>query len=133
MTIDKWISDLPGTSRPGTAGAGTPPAEPSAAPPIEFRLDTASRVPAYLQLVHQAEHALRLGYLKPGDQLPTVRNAVSTLAISPNTGLKTDKDLATERRAAGLDGDGIVTLPTSAMRDFVARRRVSADSTEGIA
>ena len=43
-----------------------------AASPIEFRLDAASGVPTYLQLVHQVEHALRLGYLKPGDQLPKV-------------------------------------------------------------
>jgi GntR family transcriptional regulator len=50
--------------------------------PIEFRLDAASGVPTYLQLVHQVEHALRLGYLKPGDQLPKVRDVVASLAIS---------------------------------------------------
>ena len=27
-------------------------------------------MPTYLQLVQQVEHALRLGYLQPGDQLP---------------------------------------------------------------
>jgi hypothetical protein len=53
--------------------------------PIEFRLDPASGVPTYLQLVHQVEHALRLGYLKPGDQLPKVRDVVASLAINPNT------------------------------------------------
>jgi len=53
--------------------------------PIEFRLDAASGVPTYLQLVHQVEHALRLGYLKPGDQLPKVRDVVASLAINPNT------------------------------------------------
>ena len=44
---------------------------------IEFRLDPASGVPTYLQLVHQVEHALRLGDLKPGDQLPKDRDAVA--------------------------------------------------------
>jgi hypothetical protein len=43
-----------------------------AAAPVEFRLDTASGVQTYLQLVRRVEHALRLGYLKPGDQLPEV-------------------------------------------------------------
>jgi hypothetical protein len=42
-------------------------------------------VPTYLQLVQQVEHALRLGYLKPGDQLPKVRDVVAALAINPNT------------------------------------------------
>jgi len=46
--------------------------------PIEFRLDAASGVPTYLQLVQQVEHALRLGYLKPGDQLPKVRDVVAS-------------------------------------------------------
>ena len=39
---------------------------------IEFRLDPGSGVPTYLQLVQQVEHALRLGYLKPGDQIVLV-------------------------------------------------------------
>ena len=47
------------------------------AAPIEFRLDLASGVPTYLQLVHQVEHTLRLGYLVPGDQLPKVRDVVA--------------------------------------------------------
>jgi GntR family transcriptional regulator len=34
------------------------------------------------------EHALRLGYLTPGDRLPKVRDVVAALAINPNTVLK---------------------------------------------
>ena len=55
----------------GQAAARTPGSA------IEFRLDPASGVPTYLQLVQQVEHALRLGYLKPGDQLPKVRDVVA--------------------------------------------------------
>ena len=43
---------------------------------IIFRLDPASGVPTYLQLVHQVEQALRLGYLAQGDQLPRVKDVV---------------------------------------------------------
>ena len=53
-------------------------------------------MPTYLQLVHQVEHALRLGYLKPGDQLPKVRDVVATLVINPNTVLKAYKELETK-------------------------------------
>jgi len=82
------------------------PRRPAGASPIEFRLDPSSGVPTYLQLVHQVEHALRLGYLKPGDQLPKVRDVVAALAINPNTVLKGYKELETKGLAAGRPGQG---------------------------
>jgi GntR family transcriptional regulator len=60
---------------------------------IEFRLDPRSGVPTYLQLVQQVEQALRLGLLRPGDQLPTVKDVVGSLAINPNTVLKAYREL----------------------------------------
>jgi GntR family transcriptional regulator len=65
------------------------------------------------------EHALRLGYLKPGDQLPKVRDEVASLAINPNTVLKAYKELETKGLTAGRPGQGTfiqatltqVTLP----------------------
>ena len=36
---------------------------------IRFRLDPRSGVSTYLQIAHQVRHALRLGMLRPGDQL----------------------------------------------------------------
>jgi len=74
--------------------------------PIEFRLDVASGLPTYLQLVQQVEHALRLGYLKPGDQLPKVRDVVASLAINPNTVLKAYRNLEMKGLAAGRPGQG---------------------------
>jgi GntR family transcriptional regulator len=91
MEIDKGVSD----------DAAHP-----AASPVEFRLDAGSGVPTYLQLVHQVEHALRLGYLKPGDQLPKVRDVVAALAINPNTVLKAYKELETKGLTAGRPGQG---------------------------
>jgi GntR family transcriptional regulator len=87
--------------------------------PIEFRLDPSSGVPTYLQLVQQVEHALRLGYLQPGDQLPKVRDVVAALTINPNTVLKAYKELETKGLATGRPGQGTfvqaslsqVTLP----------------------
>ena len=74
--------------------------------PIAFRLDPASGVPTYLQLVQQVEHALLLGYLKPGDQLPKVREAVADLAINPNTVLKAYRELEHKGLASGRPGQG---------------------------
>src|SRR6201996_7465278 len=112
MDIDKQDSEEAG----GNNGA-SPPA--TGASLIEFRLEPASGVPTYLQLVQQVEHALRLGYLKPGDQLPKVRDVVAALTINPNTVLKAYKELETKGLAAGRPGQGTfvqaslsqVTLP----------------------
>ena len=80
--------------------------------PIEFRLDPVSGVPTYLQLVHQVEHALRLGYLKPGDQLPKVRDVVASLAINPNTVSKAYRELETKGLIVGRPGQGTFILAT---------------------
>src|SRR5271163_3006427 len=84
-----------------------------------FRLDPRSGVPTYLQLVHQVEHALRLGYLIQGDQLPRVKDVVAELAINPNTVAKAYKELETKGLTVGRPGQGTfieatlsqVTLP----------------------
>jgi GntR family transcriptional regulator len=112
MDIDKQIS----TEADRAAGAS----------PIEFRLDAASGVPTYLQLVQQVEHALRLGYLKPGDQLPKVRDVVAALAINPNTVLKSYKELETKGLAAGRPGQGTfiqATLSQVALPELAGLRK----------
>ena len=94
--------------------------------PIEFRLDLASGVPTYLQLVHQVEHALRLGYLVPGDQLPKVRDVVAELAINPNTVLKAYKELDTKGLAKGRPGQGTfieATLKQARLPELTDLRR----------
>ena len=60
---------------------------------IEFHLDSRSGVAPYQQVVQQVRHALRLGLLDVGDQLPTVKDVVASLAINPNTVLKAYKEL----------------------------------------
>ncbi|MGZ4199989.1 MAG: GntR family transcriptional regulator [Thermoleophilia bacterium] len=93
---------------------------------IEFRLDPASGVPTYLQIVQQVEQALRLGYLKSGDQLPRVKDVVSDLAINPNTVLKAYRELEHRGLAAGKPGLGTFvegTLGSLPLDGFAALRR----------
>jgi len=83
-------------------------------------------VPTYLQLVQQVEHALRLGYLVPGDQLPKVRDVVAELAINPNTVLKAYKELETKRLAVGRPGQGTfieATVKQVALPELTELRR----------
>jgi GntR family transcriptional regulator len=118
MDIDKEVSARDG--RPAASGRAV------AASPIEFRLDQGSGVPTYLQLVQQVEHAMRLGYLKAGDQLPRVRDVVAALAINPNTVLKAYRDLEIKGLAAGRPGQGTfvqATLRQVALPELTELRR----------
>lgn len=85
---------------------GKPGDLPGAVSSLVFRLDTRSGVPTYLQLVHQVEHALRLGYLVFGDQLPRVKDVVSSLSINPNTVLKAYRDLEQKGLIGARPGQG---------------------------
>jgi GntR family transcriptional regulator len=65
-----------------------------------------SGVPTYLQLVQQVRQAIRLGLLQPGDQLPTVKEVVASLAINPNTVLRAYRELDLEGLTEGRRGVG---------------------------
>jgi|SRR3954451_13850238 GntR family transcriptional regulator len=79
---------------------------------IEFHLDTRSGVSPYLQLVRQVRHALRLGLLREGDQLPTVKDVVARLAINPNTVLKAYRELEHDGLVAARAGIGTFVTRT---------------------
>jgi GntR family transcriptional regulator len=113
---------------------------------IEFHLDGRSGVPTYLQLVQQVRQAVRLGILRPGDQLPTVKEVVGSLAINPNTVLKAYRDLDREGLVEGRPGvgtfvtdahwpqppDGLKTLRTGLQR-WVDRARAAGLDEETMA
>jgi GntR family transcriptional regulator len=97
---------------------------------IEFHLDGRSGVAPYLQLIHQVRHALRLGLLHEGDQLPKVKDVAAGLAINPNTVLKAYRELEYEglagarrwlakARRAGLDDESIQALFASTFRSAI--------------
>lgn len=79
---------------------------------IEFHLDGTSGVSAYQQIVKQVRHALRLGLLELGDQLPTVKDVVGQLAINPNTVLKAYRELEHEGLVAPRPGVGTFVVRT---------------------
>ena len=81
-------------------------------PTIEFRLDRQSGVPAYRQLVDQVRQALRLGILRPGDRLPTVRDVVRQIAINPNTVHRAYRELEQQGLTEGRPGSGTFVKET---------------------
>jgi GntR family transcriptional regulator len=81
---------------------------------IEFHLEARSGVPTYLQLVQQVRQAIRLGVLRPGDQLPTVKEVVSSLTINPNTVLRAYRELDLEGLTEGRRGVGTFVAESAA-------------------
>src|SRR5260370_9982132 len=94
---------------------------------IEFRLERTSGVTTYWQLVQQVRHAIRVGRLKPGDQLPTAREVVAKLAINPNTVLKAYRELERERLVGSRPGQGTFVLRSPPGPDSVAVARFSQE------
>ena len=89
--------------------------------PIAFYLDRGLGVPTYLQFVHQVDYALRLGFLRAGDQLPRIKDVTRSLAVNPDTVMKAYRELELRGIAAGRPGVG--TFITRAPE----RRRPQAD------
>ena len=79
---------------------------------IEFHLDGRTGVSPYLQIVQQVRHALRLGLLRQGEQLPTVKDVVAQLAINPNTVLKAYRELEHDGLVAARPGVGTFVTRT---------------------
>src|SRR3954468_21368056 len=79
---------------------------------IQFYLDARSGLSPYQQLVQQVRHALRLGLLREGDRLPTVKDVVAQLAINPNTVLKAYRELEHDGLVAARPGVGTFVTAT---------------------
>ena len=58
-----------------------------------FRVSHSNGVPLYLQLIEQVKHAIELGALQAGEQLPTMRKVAEDLPINPNTVARAYREL----------------------------------------
>jgi DNA-binding transcriptional regulator YhcF (GntR family) len=94
---------------------------------IEFHLDGRSGLSPYQQLVQQVRHALRLGLLSPGDQLPKVKDVVALLAINPNTVLKAYRELEHDGLVAARPGVGTFVTATLAGGSHAALAQLRTD------
>ena len=94
---------------------------------IEFSLDGRSGVSPYLQVVQQVRQAMRLGLLRQGDQLPTVKDVVARLAINPNTVLKAYRELEREGLVAARPGVGTFVTRTLTDASLAAHEPLRKD------
>ncbi len=89
-------------------------------------MDTRSGVPAYRQIIDQVLGGLASGTLKPGDQLPTVRQLAVDLTINPNTVVRAYRELEIREVLSTQQGTGtFVTDKTPKASEVERRRRVA--------
>jgi GntR family transcriptional regulator len=93
---------------------------------VEFCIDKASGLPVYLQLARQVREALRLGWLKPGDRLPAVRDVVATSGVNANTVLKAYRELERAGLLEARQGSGTFVKATLGSVDPEVMERVRA-------
>jgi len=91
-----------------------------------FRLDLQSGVPVYRQIIDQVLGGIAAGVLKPGDQLPTVRQLAVDLAINPNTVVRAYRELEIREVLATQQGTGtFITDKKPEKSDIERQRRIA--------
>lgn len=92
---------------------------------IDFQIDKSGSVPAYAQLVRQVREAMRLGMLRPGDRLPTVRDVVTRCTVNAATVLKAYRELELSGLVESRQGSGTFVVNTLGSADphVIARLR----------
>ena len=91
--------------------------------PATFRLDPASGVPFYRQVIDQILAGIGTGALRPGEQLPTVRALAVELKVNLNTIAKAYRELEIRGVLHTQQGSGTYVAPVRVERDEVERRR----------
>ncbi|HSL00949.1 MAG TPA: GntR family transcriptional regulator [Rubrobacteraceae bacterium] len=85
-------------------------------------MDARSGVPIYVQIVEQVRRAVRVGGLRAGERLPTVRRLAGELAVAPNTVVRAYNEL----RRMGLveSRPGVGTVVAEGVEEAAREQRV---------
>ena len=94
--------------------------------PFQFQLDVRSGVPVYRQIIDQVLGGISVGNLKPGDQLPTVRQLAVDLSINPNTVVRAYRELEIRAILATQQGTGtFITEKTVKTNEIEHQRQIA--------
>src|SRR3990172_6705623 len=86
-------------------------------PPSGLRVNRQSAVPVHAQLTTQIRHLIETGGLKPGMQLPTVRQLAGFLRINRNTAARALGDLHRDGYLESRPGRGTFVVERSPSRE----------------
>jgi GntR family transcriptional regulator len=91
---------------------------------FQFRLDGASGVPIYRQIIDQVLGGIASGALAQGDQLPTVRQVSVDLAVNPNTVVRAYRELELRGALETQQGTGTFIAQPASSPDSSERKRM---------
>jgi GntR family transcriptional regulator len=93
-----------------------------------LRIESSSAVPIYCQLAEQIREQIAAGLLKPGQQVPSVRQLAADLAINQNTILKVYNELVREGVLTMERGSGTYVSDQVAGRAEEGRRQIVTEA-----
>ena len=73
---------------------------------LHLQIDPHSGVPVYRQMMDQLKYYVASGTLRPGDQLPSIRELAQKLTVNPTTVVKAYTELAHEQVVEMRHGKG---------------------------
>lgn len=95
--------------------------------PLHLHVDPRSGLPVYLQVVDQVRRAVAIGVLKPGEQLPSVKQLASDLVVNPATISRALRELehlgivqSLPGRGAFVRSDAVTSAAKTGARDVVS-------------
>ena len=104
---------------------------------FRIRLASNSPLPLFTQVVQQVRRGVARGDLRPGDQLPTVRELAEELVVNPNTIAKSYQELEKAgllltRRGAGTFVAEATCVLSAAERERILAEKIDACLTEAV-
>lgn len=93
-------------------------------------IDPASALPIYLQIVQQVKWRLATGALRPGDQMPSVRELARQLRVNPNTVAKAFTELEREQIVETRRGSGTYVTDAVPRLTKAERRRLVQETCD---
>ena len=97
-----------------------------------FRIDGGSDVPIYRQLVQQVRRDVMLGRLRPGDQLPSVKEVVDALSVNPNTVVKAFSELEHQGMIVRRQGVGTFVAAAPPVASLLVEPRLLGSLTRWV-
>lgn len=89
---------------------------------MKFEVDLTAHSPIYFQIMEQVKHAIATGALKPGAQLPTVRQLAADLRVNFNTVARAYRLLDEEGIISTQHGRGTYILDPPSEKESEKRR-----------
>jgi len=78
---------------------------------MQINVNLRSKIPIYIQIMDQVKHMIAVSEMKPGDQLPTVRQLATDLRVNFNTVARAYRLLDEEGLISTQHGRGTYILP----------------------